>query len=208
MGMLIYDISRTVSPKLGVWPEDTHYSLRWTMRMNAGHSVNVSTITLSAHSGAHTDAPYHFDDAGLTIDRVPLEKYVGPATVIRLSNRPRVEISDLERLDFRRVPRVLFKTEASGLADDIFPIDFTHLSPEAADFLGRQGVVLVGTDAPSMDAFDSKTLPAHKTLLRYGVAILEGIDLSQVPEGDYELIALPLKLKDCDSSPVRAILRK
>jgi len=205
--MRIYDISRPVAPSLGVWPGDTHYGLRWVMRKAEGCSCNVSAVTLSAHTGAHTDAPYHFADDGATIDQVPIEKYIGPATVISVMGRPRVEVVDVAGLDYGRVRRLLFKTPASALADEVFPTEFTHLSEEAADFLGRQGILLVGTDAPSMDAFDSKTLPAHHALLRHGVAILEGVDLSRVPDGDYELIALPLKLRGCDASPVRAILR-
>lgn len=206
--MPIYDISRTISPALAVWPGDVTFAARPTMTIRSGCSCNVAAITLSVHTGAHTDAPYHFDEAGPTIDQVPLEKYMGPATVLSVPHRPRIEVRDIQDLDYGKIKRLLFKTGAGSLADEIFPTEFMYLAKETADFLGRHGVRLVGTDAPSVDAFESKTLEAHKALLRHEVAILEGINLSDVPDGEYELIALPLKLKGCDASPVRAVLRR
>ena len=206
--MPVYDISQTISEQIAVWPGDQKFRLRWSMRIKEGDSCNVSAVTLSAHTGTHLDAPYHFDDNGLDIGSMPLQPCIGPARVFRLpENHGAISAAVLEGLDWRGVERALFRTSASDWGEDRFRRDFPFLSEDGADFLASRSLLLVGTDAPSMDAFASKTMSCHKKLLAGGIAILEGARLAHVPPGDYELICLPLKLSGLDGSPVRAILR-
>ncbi len=206
--MEIYDISQTVREGIPVWPGDQRYRLRWKMRLSKGDLCNVSTVTMSCHTGTHVDAPFHFDDSGPGIGAVPLTRYVGPARVVALQSERAVTASELGKLDWTGVERVLFRTRAAGKPEDRFDRSFVHLQPDGAEFLAKLKLALVGTDAPSIDAFDSRLLESHRILADHGVAILEGVRLDHVPPGDYELICLPLKLEGLDGSPVRAILRK
>jgi arylformamidase len=176
------------------------------MSMEAGDAVNVGTIETTVHVGAHADAPLHFLEVGASIAEVPLEPYLGRCRLVERLGRGPVKVADLEgRVE--GVKRLLVRTRAPG---DGNPYDtgFASLDPEAAHWIAGTGLRLVGLDTPSVDAFDSKEMPSHLALLARGVAILEKLDLQGVPEGDYELIALPLRLEGMDASPVRAILRE
>jgi arylformamidase len=205
---MIYDISQTISPTIAVWPGDQKFRQRWSMRLASGDSCNVSAVTMSVHTGTHIDAPYHFDEAGIDISRVPLEHYLGPARVVAVpGEQMAIDGSYLSSLDWNGVERVLFKTGASGFPEDRFRRDYVCLTEDGAEFLGKRHIQLVGIDSPSVDAFDSKTMACHKILLRCRIAILEGARLGEVPPADYELICLPLKFAGLDASPVRAILR-
>ena len=204
---MLYDITRTITPEIAVWPGDTPYSSKLVMARTAGESVNVTTLTLSAHTGTHADAPYHFADDGQRAGQVALEPYVGLARVISLDKTGGLLPADLAERDLTGVERVLFHTPASDVADEQWPDEIAHMTVEMADHFAALGVLLVGLDSPSMDALDDAQLPAHNALRKHGIAILEGLALKGVPDGDYELIALPLKLADSDASPVRAILR-
>ncbi len=205
----IIDISEPLGPTTAVWPGDSPFTQEWVMRMADGLSCNVSTIRMSVHCGTHTDAPFHFLPQGITVDQIPLETYIGPCRVIRgasKGNPPLVDPQFLIDQNLEGVERLLLKTNPTHCAE-VFDENFCALGPEAAKVLVSMGLRLVGLDTPSMDSFSSKTLEAHKILLDGGVAILENLDLSHVKEGDFELIALPLKIIGGDSSPVRAILR-
>jgi arylformamidase len=202
----LIDISRTISETTAVWPGDTPFSRRYVMAIEEGSSCNTSTITMTTHIGAHTDAPHHYEAGAPTIDQVPLHKYIGPCRVVHARDPDAVRIADLEGIDLGREERLLFRTPGA-LADDAWRDDFPYLSVEVAAALAGAGVKLVGIDTPSVDPMDSKTLEAHKVLLTGGVAILEGICLDHVAAGRYELIALPLRIAGGDSSPVRAVLR-
>jgi arylformamidase len=204
--MAIYDVTRTISPQIAVWPGDTPYSQRWTMRIDAGGSANVSTLTMSVHTGTHVDAPYHYAEEGEVLADMPLDIHIGPATVVELEVRGEIRPEHFAGVEWGRVERLLIKTHASLRPDEVWEEDFPYLSVAAAELLGRAGVRLFGTDAPSVDQQHSKTLDAHRALFRGNVAILEALQLRDVPPGEYELIALPLKLQ-LDGSPVRAILR-
>lgn len=204
--MKIYDISRTISPAIAVWPGDQRFEHRWTMQIQNGASVNLGAITLSVHTGTHADAPYHFMEDGVQISQLALEKFIGPAFVVEVRDAPQIKPEHVRSLDFSHVKRALFKTKASYLEDPLWDNDFISLATETAEFLGKQGVQLVGMDSPSVDPMTSKTLDTHKMLARYGIVNLENLNLAQVSTGEYQLIALPLKLKGLDASPVRAVL--
>jgi len=204
----ILDISRPVRAGIPVWPGDTPFEYRRSWKIGGGCPVNVGQVTMSLHTGAHTDAPYHFDDAGAAIADVDLSKYLGPCVVVdaRPAGRGLVP-ADLPagtEAALRGAPRLLVRLYAARPTG--FDEHLPHLTPEMADWLAARGVVLVGVDSDSMDAFDSKELAAHHRLASHGIAILEGIDLSSVTPGVYDLVALPLRLEGADASPVRAVL--
>ena len=202
----LWDISPTISAGIPVWPGDTPFEASPTWEIRDGCPVHVSRMTMTTHLGAHTDAPSHYDPAGPGIDAVELTPYLGPCRVIHCVGVKTVRPADIEaRLD--GVPaRVLLRTYASAPRQSWDPA-FPAIAPETIALLASKGVILVGTDAASLDPQDSKTLDAHHAVRRHGLAILEGVVLDEVPPGDYELIALPLKLAGMDASPVRAILR-
>jgi arylformamidase len=200
----LIDISPPVSSELEGWPGDTRYQVvpRWTQAN--GDSVTVARLTLSGHLGAHADAPLHFDPAGSDAAALPLEAFIGPARVIQC---PGIDsIGPPEALWATGAERALFRVVAEGEASG-FPARFAPLTPEGARTLVRLGVRLFGTDAPSVDPVDSRTLDAHRLLAAGGIAILEGLALAGVEAGEYELIAPPLRWRGADASPVRAVLR-
>jgi arylformamidase len=204
----IFDVTRPISPQLAVWPGDTQFSRQQQLDMDQGHSVNLTTLTLSSHTGTHVDAYYHFDQTGKPLEQMPLTAYIGPVTVVTVQRQAGpLTVEDFAGLDWSRVNRLLVHTAASDDPLSQFPKEFVYPSPALADFLGRHGIVLFGSDAPSMDHVDSKDLPGHNALRRNQIAILEGLLLAGVPDGDYELIALPLLIEGGDGSPVRAVLR-
>lgn len=204
---MLYDISRPLTPRTAVFPGDTAVSIQPVAEMRRGASCNVSAITLSTHAGTHIDAPRHYSDEAAGIDATPPDVFIGPARVITL-DCAFVGRADLERHDLRGVKRLIIHTRASKVPNDRWEPDFAYFAPEAAEYLGQLGVILIGSDAPSVDPADSKPLPAHKTFLRHNVAIMENLNLTGVPDGDYELIALPISIVDCDAAPARAILRR
>jgi arylformamidase len=204
--MKIYDISIPLHTRLACWPGDAPYEWRWTCKKSEGATVNVGQMSLSVHAGTHTDAPFHFSDGGRTVEALALDPYLGPACVRDVRGRDVIRAADLEAIDVVRTPRVLLRT--GGWVDHgRFPESIPVLDRDVAGWLGDRGAVLVGVDVPSVDAIDSKDLPNHHALGSRGIAILESLDLTGVPEGVYELIALPLRLVGADGSPVRAVLR-
>jgi len=204
--MRIIDITHPLSDRTASWPGDTlvHFHLAW--KMSDGASVNVGSLTTSVHSGTHTDAPFHFLKDGTTVDQLDLNAYIGPARVIDVQGISAIGPEQFRGLDLARTPRVLLKT--GGWPDVCkFPERIAVMTPGTPTFLRSQGVVLVGLDVPSVDELDSKDLPIHHELGRCGISILENLNLRDVPAGEYELIALPLRIEGGDGAPVRAILR-
>ena len=206
--MKIYDISRTISPEIAVWPGDQVFEVNRNLKITDGSSVNLSSVLMSLHTGTHADAHYHYEEEGKFIDEMPLEHYIGPATVIEVLNSERIELDHVESLEYPKTERLLFKTKSSDLEDSVWIDDIVPISAEAVEFLGTQGVKLIGMDGPSVDPVVDPELRAHHALAKHGMANLESCNLKEVPPGDYELVALPLKFSNLDASPVRAILIK
>jgi arylformamidase len=200
----ILDISQPVGTRTAVWPGDQPPALSWTMSRASGDSVNVAALTLSAHTGTHVDGPFHVDDDGARAADLDLARYVGPADVIDARGRAVLDVGALEGRT-HVAERVLFRTR-DDVDPTVFPDRVVPVTPALARALGEAGVRLIGTDAPSVDPIDSKTLDAHHALIDSGIAILENLVLTDVSPGRYTLVALPLRLTEADSSPVRAIL--
>jgi arylformamidase len=207
MGRLI-DISQTLRPALPVWPGDTAFSLTRTWTLDADCPVNVSRLVLSTHSGAHADAPLHYSPDGADIAAVPLEPYIGEVQVFDVSDKGprRITLADLAGGLAPGIRRVILKTFAK-FETEVWPFAFATPDPSLIEHLAGAGVLLIGTDAPSLDPETSKDLPAHHAVRRAGMAILEGLVLDEVVPGLYELIAPPLKIAGADAAPVRALLR-
>lgn len=202
----IWDISPSLSPSTPVWPGDTRYSAVTTWEISGDCPVHVSRITMSTHTGAHCDAPSHYDPDGAAIDSASLDVYLGPCRVIHCIGAARVEPRHVENCLTGVPPRVLLRTYRTA-PQDAWDASFASVAPETIALLARHGVLLVGIDTPSLDPQESKSMDAHHAVRAHRMAILEGVVLDAVPAGDYELIALPLKLAGLDASPVRAILR-
>lgn len=207
--MRLIDISPALSPLTPVWPGDTPFAAERTWELSAACPVNVSRVTLSTHAGAHADAPSHYRAEGASIDAAPLDRYIGPCTVIHAIGVRHVLAADAlagavgdRRLKSRVLIRFYEKAPQTQW-DSGFPA----IAAAAILWLADRGVVLIGVDTPSLDPQDSKLMDAHHAVAARGLSILEGLVLDDVEAGDYELIAPPLKLKGLDAAPVRAVLR-
>jgi arylformamidase len=205
----IWDISPPVDEQSAVFPGDAAYSQTLHFALSPNCPVNVHTLTLSPHTGAHADAPLHYAAGERTSGALPLEPYIGPCRVIHArlpagATDKRVQLAHVAHALDKPPARVLIRTSAA--ASQSWD-DFWAIAGELIDLFATKNAVLVGIDTPSVDPATSQTLDAHHALLRHDMRVLENLVLDDVPEGDYELIALPLKLMKSDASPVRAILR-
>ena len=204
----LWDISPPVHAGAPVFPGDTPFALQWVARIGPGCPVNVSALTLSPHTGAHADAPLHYDDAGAAIGQVDLAPFLGRCRVIHaIGCGPLVLPAHIAHALADLPPRVLVRTYAQAPLDRFDP-DLIAFAPETVELLADHGVLLVGIDTASIDPADSKTLDSHQVIRRRGLRVLENLVLDDVPAGDHELIALPLKLTTACASPVRAVLRE
>jgi len=204
----LWDISPPVHAGSPVFPGDARYEQRWAATLGPGCPVNVSTITLSPHTGAHADAPLHYAADGVAVGALDLEPYLGPCRVVHaIGCGALIEWRHVERaVDAALPPRLLVRTYRH------MPVDrwdgaLAGFAPDVIERLADLGVRLIGIDTASIDPADSKTLEAHQVIRRRKLRVLENLVLDEVDEGDYELIALPLKLTTADASPVRAVLR-
>ena len=202
----LWDISPALHAGTPVFPGDTPFQQHWDATIAPGCPVNLSTLTLSPHLGAHADAPLHYDPEGAAIGAVGLGPFLGPCRVIHaIGCGPLVEWQHLAHALTGLPPRVLVRTYAR--APQHWDPALTAYAPATLERLAARGVQLVGIDSASIDPADSQQLPSHQVVRRLNLRVLENLLLDGVPEGDYELIALPLKLTTADASPVRAVLR-
>jgi arylformamidase len=212
--MKIWDISRTLSDDLAEWPGDEPFHFRLSRKIAEGQSVNLGAIGMSVHNGTHADARFHFDTNGESIEKAPLEIYLGCAAVVDLSEafsqakeRHLISVEDLQphSEDIAKSSRLLVKT---GRWDDstVFPNQIPVIAANVPSWLQKNGVKLLGLDLPSVDEIDSKSLPNHHALAGAEIAIVESLNLSGVGPGIYNFAALPLKIAGGDGAPMRAIL--
>lgn len=204
----IYDISVSIRPAMPTWPGDPGFNRTLVHSIEGGASSDVSEIRMGSHTGTHVDAPAHFISGGATIDKLPLDILVGEAAVFELDVQGQIIQADLEFLDITGEVLVLFKTRNSSLwKRDEFTDDFVSFSPEAARYLVDQGIKLVGIDYLSVGEYQKGT-EVHRVFLENGVVVVEGLDLSNVKAGRYEMMCLPLKILDAEGSPARVLLRE
>jgi arylformamidase len=203
----LWDISPSVHAGSPVFPGDAPYTAVWAARIGPGCPVNVSTLTLSPHTGAHADAPLHYDDAGAGAGELDLAPYLGPCRVVHaIGCGPLVQWQHIADAMQGTPPRVLVRTYRRAPVDH-WDAALPAFAASTIERLADLGVQLVGIDSASVDPASSKTLDSHQVLRRRGLRVLENLVLDDVPAGDYELIALPLKLQGACASPVRAVLR-
>ena len=208
--MKIFDISLPISPELPVWPGDPAIELERVESMDEGAHANVSKLSASVHIGTHVDAPHHFLNDGRTVEQLPLDVLTGPCYVVQLPDGVEAITEDaLEGMSLpANIKRILFGTSNSRFwsrAETTFQEDFVAVTEDGAAWLVQHGIRLVGVDYLSVAPFGDSA-PTHRRLLEAGVVVVEGLDLSAVPRGFYELYCLPLKLRGSDGAPARAIL--
>lgn len=209
----IYDVSVPISNELPTWPGDPSVQLTVWRSLSSGDPANVSNLNFGAHTGTHVDAPAHFIEGAPMVEKLPLDVLIGEAQVVEVPD-------DLHGINEefviancpRDITRVLFKTRNSAFwteSEPEFHTDFTYLELNAAQRLVEQGIKLVGIDYLSIEKYDSQNHETHLALLSYGVVIVEGLNLAEVPAGRYELICLPLRLRSAkgDGAPARVVLR-
>ncbi len=207
--MKIYDVSMPLRPGMPVWEGNPPFERRVTQVLGKdGSPVNESQLVMGAHAGTHIDAPRHFEPDGFTVDKIPLQNLVGPARLIHFPDQARIDLPDLETLDWTRVERVLFRTRNSDhwKRRGAFERNFVHLTGPAAKFLVSKAVKLVGVDGLGIEQFGSPDHPAHHALLRAGVTVVEGLYLADVAPGDYVMFCGPLRVMDGDGAPARVLL--
>lgn len=201
------DISQTFHHKIAHWPGDTPFSYETTFPKSVTGSVNIGKITTSVHTGTHVDAPFHFKENGETIEALDINLFIGKAVMVDVSHCNEITPDDFATVDFSNANQLLLRTTVKQNQDQ-FPKRVPQLSPLLAPFLKENGIHLLGVDIPSVDPLDSKEMATHHALCNHGIAILENVVLHHLTPGLYELIALPLKIKGADGSPVRAVVRK
>lgn len=206
----LIDISVTVRSGMVHWPGDPAIKISSIYSIRKGDAANVSEINMGSHTGTHMDAPYHFIQQAKGIDQMPLDSTIGKARVIEIRDPHSIKPEELKKHRIRRGERILFKTRNSSRfwKKDSFVKDFVYISLEAAKFLARQRIKTVGVDALSVGGYKEDGAATHRVILKAGIWIIEGLDLSRAQAGDYELICLPLKLSHGDGAPARAILKK
>jgi arylformamidase len=206
--MTVIDISPSLCVGIGVFPGDAAFAVSQTFTIGPDCPVNVASFSMSTHCGAHVDAPLHYDPAGASIDMLDLGDFIGPARVIDArGSGPLCGYEQIASALDGAPPRLLFKL--TGRGDELaWPSGFRALAPQAVERLALRGTRLIGVDVPSIDPETSKSLPSHMVCRQYDLRIVENLALADVMPGDYELIALPLKLRGLDAAPVRAVLRR
>lgn len=204
MSMKIIDISLPIRSAMVVWPGDTKFA-----RLESRGSAIISKLIMSSHTGTHIDAPKHFLFSKGGVDRIALYKLIGPAKVLEIKSRQQITKKDIEKYQIKRRDRILFKTRNSQLLKKKkFTADYVSLSLDAARYLAQKKIDLVGIDYFGIEAKGTTVHPVHKTLLSAGIVIVEGVDLARVKPGVYNIVALPLKIKNGDGSPARVVLLK
>ena len=203
----VYDITVPFAPGIPTSPGDPPFEVEPVATLGTG-PFRLSRLSLTTHAGTHVDAPAPFTEGGATIDQLALEILVGKARVVEIVARERIDRSDLEAQDLRDDLRVLLKTRMSGqMQRSEFQADHVYLTKDAAHYLAQAGLKLVGFDYLSVDRHGSVDFPTHAALLGAGVVLVEGLDLSEVEPGEYDMTCLPLRVAGGDGAPARVILR-
>jgi arylformamidase len=203
------DITVTIRSGMVHWPDNPPVRVELMKQMSKGDVCNVSVMSLGAHTGTHMDGLVHFIAGGKGLDEMPLDATIGPARVIEIKDKESIKPKALESHKIRAGERILFKTgnSAKSWKNDAFDEDFIYISKEGAQYLVDRGIQTVGVDYLSVGGYKKDGVETHHVLLGAGVWVIEGLNLSKVKPGKYDLICLPLKMLNSDGAPARAILR-
>lgn len=204
----IYDISVPIRSGGVIYPGNPEIDITLQQAVAKGAGANVSLIRFGSHTGTHADAARHFFDDGQPVDQIPLDRLIGRALLLSFPDQLRsIGAAELKAHDLKGHTRVLLRTRNSELlSKNDFAPDYTYLAPDGAEYLVDKGVELVGVDYLSIEQFHSGHHRTHRTLLAKSVVIVEGLDLSAPPPGEYQLVCLPLRIEGCDGAPARAVL--
>lgn len=201
------DISVTIHEEMLFWPNDPKFEREWVSKISEGKNANLSKISLGSHTGTHIDTPYHFLNEGKTLERLDVSKFYGPCKVFEITNSLKILVDDLKKFFIEKGDIILFKTKNSQLLmEKDFHEDYVGLSYEAAEYLVEKDIKSVGIDYLSIGPRGEEGRKVHRLLLSKEIGIIEGVNLLDVKEGRYFLVAFPLKIKGGEGSPVRAIL--
>jgi len=210
MSRIIHDVTLTLSPEVPAWPGQAAPKLFRLRSMSEGGANNISQLDTFVHFGTHVDAPLHFVEGARPVDQMPLETLIGPCVVVHFPDVDAISRADLEAADIPPgTERLIIRTRNCNLFDDHsqgFDTSFVALTPDAANWVVEQGISLVGIDYFSIERYKEPGAATHLALLRAEVAVVEGLDLRKITPGNYELVCMPLKLKDCDGAPARVAL--
>lgn len=200
------DITMPLHKHMPIWPGDTPFTYKLDATLHKD-GANVGQIQMSLHAGTHIDAPFHYDDFGKAIDAIAFDVFIGPAVVVDVVGVQQVTLQHIVDVDVSQTPRVLFKTKETH---DLYRFEeqYTMIHPAVIHYLHSQGVQVIGTDAPSVDALVDTSLQTHMACKETGIYIMENLVLKDVKEGVYEMIAMPLPIQGADASPVRAVVRE
>jgi arylformamidase len=202
------DISVTIKSGMVHWPGDAPVQIKRIHNIDKGDSNNLSAISMGAHTGTHIDAPLHFISNGKGIDRLSFDALIGKVRVLGIKDRDSISVNELKRYRIKRGERIIFKTSNSKLwKTNRFAKEFVYISNEAAKYMASLKIRTVGVDYLSVGGFHKNGSDVHKTLLKAGICIIEGLNLANIKQGNYDLICLPLKILNSDGAPARAVIR-
>lgn len=205
--MPLIDVTLTLGNGMLLFPGDPPFQIRSIASRDHGDPYNLSALNLCAHTGTHVDAPIHYVDGGCSVDRIPLDYFIGNGIILDMRGKRKINSSDIQGSRYTDQSRVLFKTDNSlKVRSGVFSDDFCHLTPGAASFLVENRVKLIGIDYLSIDGPEDSDALAHKTILNSGAIIVEGLDLLEAPVGPCKIYCLPLKILDGDGAPARVVI--
>jgi arylformamidase len=201
------DVTVPFRDKMMCFPGDPPCTITPHWQIKKGDIVNLSVLCMGSHTGTHIDAPNHFIDQGKTVEELPIEHFIGRAKVFEFLNKDYIDIQDIDNLGIVKNDIIIFKTDNSEyMKIGVFKEDFTYITPEAARFLAEKGILTLGFDFLSIEKFGSKDFGAHYALLGAGVVLIEGMDLTQISQGQYDMISLPMLIAGGNGSPIRVLL--
>jgi arylformamidase len=206
--MRLYDASLPIQKGMVTFPGDPPFDMKPFFERRKGDPFDLALMSLGTHIGTHVDPPAHYLDGGATVDQIPLETLVGPGIVLDMRGRREIDRKALEESPMADHKRVLFKTDNGPLLfEKAFQEDYVHLTENGAQLLVERGVCLVGIDYLSIERYGNPGAPVHRTLLKEGILVVEGVNLLEVPAGGYDIFCLPLRIQGADGAPARVILR-
>ena len=205
---MFYDITMPLTPQIVVYPGDPPFRIDELMRISDGDICNLSFLSMASHTGTHIDVPRHFFEEGLTVDQIPPDYFIGKARVCEILAQSMITVTDLQERLIQKGEIILLKTQNSHLiTSSEFQTHYTYLTTDAIQYLADRQIKVLGFDYLSVDSYQNNNYQGHKILLSNNIFIIEGLNLSAIKPGEYEMIGLPLNIKNGNGSPIRVLLR-